>query len=144
MKKKLNLACGHAIKDVADGWINLDQLEGEGIDIVASVPPIPFPDEYFDYILASHFLEHVLAGDTTIELMNECRRVLKTSGIMHVECPYWNTEEYVRDPTHVQPWNADKFRYFTDEFSYLRYGIDAWSEVKAFRKDWLVIADLVK
>lgn len=140
----LNLACGHVILPQEEGWVNLDKLEGPGIDKVATVPPIPFDDESFDHILASHFLEHVPAGTPIIALMNECWRILVPGGTMAVEVPYWNSEEFIRDPTHVQPWNPDKFRYFTDEFAYLRYGIQVWSQATAVRNGWLVSASLVK
>jgi predicted SAM-dependent methyltransferase len=143
-RRQLNLACGHVLKPEAQGWVNLDKIEGPGI-FTAEVPPIPFEDEYFDHILCSHFLEHIPAGDQTIFLMNECWRVLRPGGTMHVEVPYWNSEAYVQDPTHVQPWNADKFRYFTSEFEYLRYGIKVWRSAKAEKTSfWEVKADSVK
>jgi len=145
VKRQLNLACGHVIMPQEEGWVNLDRLDGPGIDVTATVPPLPFKDESFDHILCSHFLEHLPAGDVTIHLMNECHRILKPGGTMHVEVPYWNSEAFVQDPTHVQPWNCDKFRYFTAEFTYLRYGIEIWTSAKAWQKsNWEVAADLVK
>jgi predicted SAM-dependent methyltransferase len=141
---KLNLACGHVILPAEDGWINLDRLDGPGIDVVADVPPIPLEDSSVDHILASHFLEHVPNGRPIIDLMNECHRILEPGGTMHVEVPYWDSEDFVRDPTHVAPWNAEKFRYFTSEFAYLRYGITVWSSATASRSGSLVYADLVK
>ncbi len=143
--KQLNLACGHVILPKEDNWLNLDKYYINGVDIVAEIPPIPFKDESFDHILVSHFLEHVSAGKPIIDVMNECWRILRPNGTMHVEVPYWNTEEYVRDPTHVQPWNMDKFRYFVDEFSYLGYGIKTWTSYVATQDVFGIIsADLVK
>ena len=139
--RRLNLACGH---DIRSGWVNLDRQAREGVDVVATVPPIPFPDGHFDHILASHFLEHVPNGQPIIDVMNECHRVLRPGGTMHVEVPYWQSELYVRDPTHVAPWNPDKFAYFTDEYAYLGYGIAVWRSATAVLDDWVVKADLTR
>lgn len=144
MQKLLNLACGHVIQPQSEGWINLDKFNADGIDVVAEVPPLPFENEEFDHILASHFLEHVPNGQPIIDLMNECWRILKIGGTMHIEVPYWKTEAFVQDPTHVSPWNVDKFRYFTSEFQYLNYGINVWSESNATLVDSIVKADLRK
>lgn len=47
---------------------------------------LPFPDKEFDYIVVSHFLEH-LTRDEALSFLNECRRVLKPLGIIRVSVP---------------------------------------------------------
>ena len=58
---KLNLGCGN---DIKEGWVNMDYIGAEGVDVVHNLNrlPYPFPDNTFDSILASHVLEH-LAGN---------------------------------------------------------------------------------
>lgn len=144
MSLKLNLACGHVSLPKEEGWINLDKLEGDHVDITCTVPPIPFDDESIDYILASHFLEHVPRGETFIELMNECWRILKPGGIMHIECPLAGTTWYYQDPTHVNPIVPELFDYMIDKYMYLRYGFKVWSSHSVATEGWIVKGDLIK
>jgi len=59
---KLNLGCGYTI---LDGWVNLDYLDGQGVDVVHDLEkfPYPFKDNTFDKVLASHIIEHVSNPD---------------------------------------------------------------------------------
>ena len=74
---------------------------------------LPFPDEYFDAIVASHVIEHL---SRPIWLMDEIFRVLKVGGIVYLECPsdrsLWlpsmpfkfdefRSLNYFDDPTHI-------------------------------------------
>ena len=97
----LNLACG-AVRPQSPEWVNLDNLfpvlkegtpERENLmaepnyvehDVLAA--PLPLPDGHFDGVLCSHFLEH-LECHKAIEVMRECRRVLKTGGVLLVSVP---------------------------------------------------------
>ena len=47
---------------------------------------LPFPDNNFDYIVASHFLEH-LTADEGLVFLQECHRVLKSDGIIRLAVP---------------------------------------------------------
>lgn len=47
---------------------------------------IPFPDESFDAVYHSHFLEH-LPRNAAPGFLNECRRVLKPNGVLRVAVP---------------------------------------------------------
>lgn len=80
---KLNLGCG---KDVREGWVNVDKYPHPGVtacDLDAS--PLPFQDATFEYIFASHVLEHVLQFDG---VMFELHRILTRGGLLHVRVPY--------------------------------------------------------
>lgn len=46
--------------------------------------PLPFEDETFDAIVASHVIEHV---NDQLSLMKEIFRTLKTNGLVYIECP---------------------------------------------------------
>ena len=47
---------------------------------------IPFITGFVDYIYSSHFLEH-LTYEEALKLLRECRRVLKTNGLMRFIVP---------------------------------------------------------
>jgi len=54
---------------------------------------LPFPDSNFDYIVASHFLEH-LDRNEGLSFLKECRRILKPLGLIRVAVP--DTELLIR------------------------------------------------
>ena len=89
---KLNLGCG---SDVRDGWVNADSHPVDASVIQTDIGrDLPFKDESFDMILASHILEHIVHFDRA---WIEIHRILKKGGILDVVVPYgFNT-----DPFHV-------------------------------------------
>jgi len=124
------------------GWINLDSRNGMG-DWCREAQEIPWPteDSSVDYILASHILEHVPAGEARIKIFNEAWRVLRPGGVFEVKLPLIITEHGVpswhsiADPTHVSFWCRESFHYFTitpsGVFTFAAnadYGIKPWRE----------------
>jgi len=59
---------------------------------------LPFPDNSYDYIVASHFLEH-LTADEGLVFLQECQRVLKRNGIIRLAVPDAEllTKKYIAD-----------------------------------------------
>jgi len=53
----------------------------------ASLCSLPYPDDYFDYIVFSEVLEHISDEE---KALNELRRVLKKGGIMSITVPHDN------------------------------------------------------
>lgn len=99
----LNLACG-AVRPQGEEWVNLDNLHAAlllGTPERANLDAEPnyvnwdiennfslslFPDETFDGILISHFVEHVDCQKAAM-LMNACRMLLKPGGVLLVSVP---------------------------------------------------------
>lgn len=52
---KINLGCGHM---PLQGYINVDQRELPGVDIIADVGTLPFENESVQEIFSAHVLEH--------------------------------------------------------------------------------------
>ncbi|MCM0640331.1 class I SAM-dependent methyltransferase [Cellulomonas wangsupingiae] len=52
---RVNLGCGHV---PLDGYVNVDNRDLPGVDVVADVRHLPFEDGTVDEFFSSHFLEH--------------------------------------------------------------------------------------
>lgn len=91
MKLTLNVGCGErAFKEYPPGYkcINFDARETlKQVDEIGDVRDLSkFPDEHFDYILASDIIEH-FPGAQTNKILTEWKRVLIVGGIMEFRMP---------------------------------------------------------
>jgi len=110
--KKLNLGCGN---DIRTGWTNLDRVKLPGVDVVhdLNITPLPFPDECFNFILCKDILEHV----DLIPLLRELHRILLPGGALSVQVPHFTSKNAYSDPTHVNYFTAQTFKYFSEGHS---------------------------
>ncbi|GGS31175.1 MULTISPECIES: methyltransferase domain-containing protein [Actinokineospora] len=82
------------------GNIGVDLRQADGVDVVADLRAgLPFPDASADRVFAVHILEHLV---DFLPLVDECHRVLRPGGILHVLSPWWRFVNAVADPTHVR------------------------------------------
>ncbi len=65
--------------------VGVDIKPGRGVDIVASVYELPFPDEHFDVVLCMSVLEHL---EDPRRGITEMRRVLRPGGRIIVSVPF--------------------------------------------------------
>ena len=80
---RINIGCG-AYK--LPGFVNLDQDPACAPDLVATVPPLPFPDGAAAEVWLCHVLEHYdYAGGQA--LLADCARVLAPGGQLGVVVP---------------------------------------------------------
>jgi SAM-dependent methyltransferase len=93
---RLNLACG---EDRKPGFLGVDQIQSEGVDIVWDLNkyPLPFDDNSVDEIICNHFIEHV---DDLVKFMEELYRIMKPGSSGIITAPYWSHVNAWRDPTH--------------------------------------------
>jgi glycosyltransferase involved in cell wall biosynthesis len=135
MSKTLDMGCGdiprnpfHA--DEIFGVDVRDNLEGNVKCADLAIDRIPFADDYFDYVTAHDFLEHIprvlykacessgrpVRWNAFVELMNEVYRVLKPGGLFLSVTPAYPHGVAFRDPTHVNFITDETFPlYFDDE-----------------------------
>jgi hypothetical protein len=113
----------------------MDVRDLPGVDIVHDVNahPWPLPDECCTRIAASHLIEHIppvaigyevhhwpdghlkLAPYTWfpfVEFMDECWRIMKVGGELVMSAPYFTSQGFGQDPTHINPINEATFAYF--------------------------------
>ena len=95
---KLNLGAGNAIKQ---GYVNHDIVKHrKEIKSVWNLDETSWPweDSSVEEILANSVFEHLKL--TLIESCNECWRILKPGGMLHLEYPIWTSVNIHHDPTH--------------------------------------------
>lgn len=92
---RLNLGCG---RDIRAGYVNVDKIFLHGVDVVCDLEKgIPFKTSVFDRIFCRYVLEHV---HSLISCMEEIHRILKSTGIVHIEVPHCSSVYQYTDPTH--------------------------------------------
>ncbi|HHT9146735.1 MAG: class I SAM-dependent methyltransferase [Syntrophales bacterium] len=103
-----------------------------------ALEPIPFDDNYFDYVSAFDFIEHIpriLPKDNRtrlpfIELMNEIWRVLKPNGVFYAVTPAYPSSSAFQDPTHVNIITEKTHEYFCgEEAAGKMYGFNGQFEI---------------
>lgn len=80
---KLHLGCG---SKYIPGFIHVDVIDDDHIQLQSSVCELPYPDNAVDLIYAAHVLEHFGRGEVT-GVLHEWYRVLKPGGILRVAVP---------------------------------------------------------
>jgi len=131
-RNALNLGCGKHIMPAAEGWTNLDRANLPGVNCVCELDSpsvsLPFPDNHFQFILASHVLEHI---HHILPLMEELHRVSAPGAVLLIRVPYGASNIAFEDPTHVR-------HYFPNSFMY--YGQPAYARADyGYRGDWKTI-----
>lgn len=109
----LNLGCGDNIlkEEMEVRFCNLDREPREGVDVAHDLEttPLPFEDETFDGILATHVLEHI---NNFLPLMKELIRILKPKGYLYIKTPKAGCRAAVADPTHVRQFVPESWFHF--------------------------------
>lgn len=88
-KLTLNIGCGErTFKEYPEGYkcINVDERDLTNVDKVMDAQKLEFPDNYFDYILASDIIEHFPISETK-DILTEWKRVLKFGEIIEFRAP---------------------------------------------------------
>ena len=127
LSRSLDLGCGDYPRNPFDaeklyGIDMRDDLNGEFEIKKANlaVEKIPYPDNFFEYVTAFDFVEHIprnnyLDGQPQnpfINLMNEIYRVLKPNGIFLHKTPSYPSDHLFQDPTHVNFITENTFPYY--------------------------------
>lgn len=142
--ERLNLGSG---LDVRPGWVNLDAF-APGADVRHDLErlPLPFADETFDHVLASHILEHIPhrladggARDGLVRLLEEIHRILKPGGTLEAAYPHPARENaYVwGNPEHTRVLSPRTWRAFDPEaaethslFTTARFRLESLTNVR--------------
>jgi hypothetical protein len=105
----LDLGAAHAHPS---GYLGVDRLPADGVDIVAELPtPLPLADGSVGVIRAVDFLEHVA---DKVAMFNELYRLLAPGGLLLSQTPSTDGRGAFQDPTHVAFYNENSFWYYTE------------------------------
>ena len=117
----IKLDIGSGRKNFED-YITVDKDPKVGADICADIENEDFITRSYnqhgiaigtvDEIRAFHILEH-LKPENRVKAMKLFYELLKPGGILHIEVPMAGTVQFYQDPTHLSPWTARTFWYFT-------------------------------
>lgn len=109
MSMRLHLGCGF---DRRDGYINVDSWSGCHPDLLVDLDvfPWPFGDNSITQILARHVIEH-LAPDfkSFAKLWREIYRISAPDCEIDIAVPYYKSNEYWSDPSHVRVYSPLTF-----------------------------------
>ena len=102
-------------------FVTLDKYRSERVDslpanvrfIEATVPPLPFEDESFDFVVSFQVIEHIKRDK---RLVQEVMRVLRPGGKFIVSTPN-KPMSLTRNPWHVREYTAQELGQLLSEFS---------------------------
>jgi SAM-dependent methyltransferase len=84
-----------------DGYVNIDILAFDGVDLLANAELLPFPPNLFQRVECDAVLEHVRHP---CSVMREIERVLQPGGFAHIVTPFCHPfHEYPRDYRRFTP-----------------------------------------
>ena len=94
------------------GWVTLDMNPDFNPDVLHDLhAPLPFDDECFDTVLASHVLEHIEQVSLP-QLMWEIARVLRPGGYLIAIVPHGSHSSAWENPLHRQRFTERTWMYF--------------------------------
>ena len=105
----------------ASEFVTLDKYRSERVDslpanvrfVEATVPPLPFEDEMFDYVVSFQVIEHIKHDK---RLVSEVMRVLRPGGKFIVSTPN-KPMSLTRNPWHVRDYTAEELSQLLSDFS---------------------------
>jgi SAM-dependent methyltransferase len=114
------LAIGSGKMEFRENVTRLDISKETGADVVWNLneSPYPFVDCEFDKIECYDVIEHV---DNIPKVLQECFRLLKPDGVMHITTPHYSSPNSYIDPTHKFHLSFFSFDCFSDEHQYSYY-----------------------
>lgn len=109
---RFDLGCGRAKQH---GFIGIDILPYEGVDIVCDLEqyPWPFPDECASTVMASHLVEQLDPRQHgLLRFMDEVWRITRPDGRFLAATWYPGTRPFYADPCFINAVNEVTWTYF--------------------------------
>lgn len=136
---KLDIGCGTS---KSAGFIGIDILPFDGVDIVHDLNQFPYPFENgsVEEILMDNVLEHL---NKPLLVMDEAYRICKNNAKVTVAVPYFRSFYAIIDPTHRNFFGVYWFNYFDPshafhqkyQYSKAKFKLEKVEFDREFRKD---------
>lgn len=105
----------------ADHFVTIDKTRSEELPAIpenvefreAKVPPLPFEDESFDFVVSFQVIEHIRRDKAFVK---EVYRVLRRGGKFIVSTPN-KPMSLTRNPWHVREYTAEEFGALLSDFA---------------------------
>lgn len=121
---EIGTGTGYGIDIIApnvEHFVTMDKTRSEELGAMPAnvefkegvVPPLPFADESFDYVVSFQVIEHIKRDK---ELVREVHRVLKRGGKFIVSTPN-RPMSLTRNPWHVREYTAEQFGALLSSFA---------------------------
>ena len=109
------------IAPCATEFVTLDKYRSERVYslpanvrfVESTVPPLPFEDESFDFVVSFQVIEHIKRDK---DFVREVMRVLRPGGKFIVSTPN-KPMSLTRNPWHVREYTSEELRQLLSEFS---------------------------
>lgn len=139
---KISLGAG---TEPEEGFINVDIVPLEGIQVVHNLMlyPWPFEASAAGYIKAKDIIEHMATHlpdgrNSLIAFIEECHRILQPGGTLWIQTPAYDAPFLWIDPTHVRGYALESFDFFDPDTDFGRstgFYSEAKFKVSATRLD---------
>ena len=121
---EIGTGTGYGIDIIApnvEHFVTMDKTRSEELGVIPAnvefkegvVPPLPFADESFDYVVSFQVIEHIKRDK---EFVREVHRVLKRGGKFIVSTPN-RPMSLTRNPWHVREYTAEQFSALLSSFA---------------------------
>jgi SAM-dependent methyltransferase len=119
--KGINIGCGNDRKvETFKGniFLNVDLEKYEAVDMIMDVEgKWPFPNNYFEQVVANNIIEHV---DDVLKIFSEIDRCLEIGGLINLEVPFIGSYNHGTDVTHKRGLTFQSFNFLlADSRNYL-------------------------
>jgi len=134
-RDNLNVGCAWRH---CEGFVNLDCDPRAQPDVVHDLEstPLPFADESFDCIFASHVLEHV---QHLVPLMEDFHRILRPGGFLIAVTPYGHSDDAWDSPHHVRAFTENTWTYFDQRLYSIQEGHAGYGAMQNYRADFRIV-----
>lgn len=107
---KIDLGCSFHKKP---GYIGVDILKAEDVEVVADAKRLPFKDSSVDGIYSNHCIEHI---DDQLAVISEMWRVCRHGTELNILVPHFSNPSYYDDLTHQHRYSTRSFEHYDFDF----------------------------
>ena len=106
---KLDLGCSFHKRD---GFVGIDILKSDGIDVQTDACFLPFKEDSFDEIYSSYALEHI---QDNLKVLQEIWRVCKNGSTVRLILPHFSNPAFSDDLTHKHTYSTRTFEHYDQD-----------------------------